>query len=287
MDLGGLVPVVVTPFGDDGAIVWADLEREIRYLLDAGVGGIAFGFASEVETLAAPERREVVRLAASLAAGRVPVVFGVRGLDAAERAALASWVDVWMASPPPDLPSADLPGWARGYAEGPALLFQDAPAFTGVDLAADDLLALADAVPLAAVKVEAPPTPRRILALRPKAPGLRILGGLHGTWLPEELAAGADGSMPAAAWADLFGRYLTRWRETAGTLPPEAFWPLADLNRFATATFSFSLACQREILHYRGVFRRPARGRAAADTLSSFERGILVRLFERARTEAG
>ncbi|MCL8208482.1 MAG: dihydrodipicolinate synthase family protein [Actinomycetia bacterium] len=282
MDLRGLVPVVVTPFGDDGGIVWEDLEREIQFLLDAGAAGIAFGFASEVEALDAAERRRLVALAKGLAGGRVAVVFGARGLEAAERAALAAWVDVWMISPPAGLPPAVLADWARGYAEGPGLLFQDAPAFTGVDLAPDQILALADAVPLVGVKAEAPPTPRRVSALRAGRPRLCILGGLHGTWLPEELAAGADGTMPAAGWADLFGRYLAQYAAAAGALPRETFWPLADLNRFATATFAFSLACQREVLRHRGVFRHPVRGRLADETLTASERDTLLALFERA-----
>jgi 4-hydroxy-tetrahydrodipicolinate synthase len=73
----GAVPIVPTPFSDDGAVDLASLRRLVDHLVEAGVHGIAvLGVASEVYSLTDAERIAVVETAVEKAAGRLPVVAG-------------------------------------------------------------------------------------------------------------------------------------------------------------------------------------------------------------------
>ena len=59
--LNGILPVLPTPFLKGGAVDLAVMPRLVRFAMDAGVGGIVFpGFASEVEHLTTPERRDLL-----------------------------------------------------------------------------------------------------------------------------------------------------------------------------------------------------------------------------------
>ena len=78
MRFPGIIPALTTPFGPDGAVDHAALERNATALLDAGVHGfVATGTMGEAGSLSAAERRAVVATAVKAASGRVPVIAGV------------------------------------------------------------------------------------------------------------------------------------------------------------------------------------------------------------------
>jgi 4-hydroxy-tetrahydrodipicolinate synthase len=71
----GFIPVMLTPFGEDGAVDHDTLTRLTHYYLDAGaVGLFANCLSSEMYELSPAERLAVTRTVVSAAAGRVPVV---------------------------------------------------------------------------------------------------------------------------------------------------------------------------------------------------------------------
>lgn len=89
-DVRGIVPIINTPFGDDGRIDFRSLER----LLDRGIregitGCILPAVASEVSKLSESERRDLVRAAAEVIDGRIAIVAGVSSEDAAQTMRLA------------------------------------------------------------------------------------------------------------------------------------------------------------------------------------------------------
>ena len=60
--LAGVFPIVATPFRADRSPDVGDLARVVDFIVSAGADGLVFpGVASEFETLAADERRTLVR----------------------------------------------------------------------------------------------------------------------------------------------------------------------------------------------------------------------------------
>jgi len=89
--LEGVFPIVATPFREDGAADVGDLARLVDFIVGAGVDGVVFpGVASEFDTLAPGERRELAVAVAEAVAGRVPLIVGVSAPDAAAARAVAA-----------------------------------------------------------------------------------------------------------------------------------------------------------------------------------------------------
>jgi len=76
--LFGIVPPMTTPFDGAGELDQAAARAQVRWLLDAGVHGLAAGGSTgEGHALDQDELRRLVRAVAEEAAGRVPVIAGI------------------------------------------------------------------------------------------------------------------------------------------------------------------------------------------------------------------
>ena len=74
----GVVPPVLTPFTEDGAIDLPSLERLVTRLIDSGVDGLfALGSSAEAVYLDDARREQVLAAIIEVADGRVPVLAGV------------------------------------------------------------------------------------------------------------------------------------------------------------------------------------------------------------------
>ena len=77
-ELGGIIPPATTPFTTSGAVDLRAFRSELRFLLDAGVHGIAVGGSTgEGHTLSADESTQLVTTAVATANGKVPVIAGI------------------------------------------------------------------------------------------------------------------------------------------------------------------------------------------------------------------
>lgn len=73
--INGVMPVMLTPFTDDGAIDWQSLERLIEWYLDHGADALfAVAQSSEMQFLSLSERDAIAKAVIRQVAGRVPVV---------------------------------------------------------------------------------------------------------------------------------------------------------------------------------------------------------------------
>ena len=74
----GIVPPMTTPFGPDGEIDEAAFRNDVRYLVEAGVHGLAVGGSTgEGHTLSFDELRRMAAIAVEEAAGRIPIIVGI------------------------------------------------------------------------------------------------------------------------------------------------------------------------------------------------------------------
>ena len=202
MRFPGIIPAVTTPFDANGAVDTAGIAANVRFLLDAGCHGVVgTGTMGEAGSLSAAERRLVLETVAEAVDGAVPVIAGISAGTAAAavayaRDAVAAGASAVMCLPPlgyrADL--AELIAFYGEVAEGagvPVMLYNN-PEASGVDLHAEQIVAIADRVPgIVAVK-ECSGDVRRIPALIAAAPQLEILVG-GDDWALEGFAAGATG----------------------------------------------------------------------------------------------
>jgi 4-hydroxy-tetrahydrodipicolinate synthase len=90
-DFHGVLPALITPFTDDGAAIDAEaLTAIVERLIHGGVAGLVPGGSTgEFTTLTNPERRELIEVTVTAAAGRVPVVAGTGALSTRETVELS------------------------------------------------------------------------------------------------------------------------------------------------------------------------------------------------------
>ncbi len=207
----GIFPILQTPFTPDGAIDDASLRREVDFCIRAGAGGLVIpAIASEFFTLSDAERDRVIAITVEQADGRVPVIAGVTSGStpvAVEAARAARGADGILAMPPyvrrPD--NAGVLDFFRALAGAVdvPIIIQNAPAPMGVPMSLDLVGRITREVPGTwYVKEEVPPCGVRLSQLL-RDHGGRLEGvfsGSGGILLVDELARGACGCMPSAAF---------------------------------------------------------------------------------------
>ncbi|SDK21967.1 dihydrodipicolinate synthase family protein [Streptomyces indicus] len=264
----GLVPVLATPFDEDGSLDRGSLRRLTEFQLRSGADGLAvFGMASEGFALAAADREAILRDVTEVVAGAVPVVAGVSptslvtALEAAEQA-VAGGADALMVLPP-YLAKPSAQQLVDFYGEigarcGASVMVQDAGATTGVPMPVPLLTEFGKLPGVDSVKVETAPTAPKIAATVAAAPeGFEVLGGQNAFFLLEELAAGAVGTMPACEFTDLLRPLLDAWAAGRTEDAHAAYERLLPLIRFGMQP-GLAWAVHKEVLVRRGIIRSAA-----------------------------
>ena len=167
--LRGICPILPTPFDQENQVDVDSLRREVRFLLECGVDGIAlFGNASESFALTQEEKEQIARVVVDETGRRVPLIFGAGGTSTETAVVSCRWArdtgaDVLMIMPPymikPD--AQRIYEYYAGIASSmdTPIMIQDAPGACGVSIGIDTILRLTgefDSIQY--VKAEAPPT---------------------------------------------------------------------------------------------------------------------------------
>lgn len=265
--LHGVIPIVPTPFRDDGALDLDSLPRVLDHLAAAGVHGVAvLGMASETYSLTEAERESVIARAAAHLAGRLPLVAGCSHNSGPAVAQLAvqaqqAGADALMMMPP----AIASPGPAvirdyfatAGVATDLPIMIQDNPSWTGTTIPIDTYRELCELPTVRYAKIETRHPPTTIAAVRDLVGDrLAILGGQAGIWLPEEVARGSVGTMPASIMPDA---YVEMWQLWASGQPEAArrvfdsHYPLIRVTSAPTVGIPMS----KVILHRLGLLTSP------------------------------
>jgi 4-hydroxy-tetrahydrodipicolinate synthase len=291
--------VLPTPFDASGAVDLASLRRVVDLFIQAGVNGLTtLGVTSEVVRLSERERLLVLDTVLEQAAGRVAVVAGTSadGLDLClehSRQARARGATAVMVSPPrmPKLNSDAVLAHYRALAEGVDIdiVVQDYPPVSGFAMEPWLLARIAKEVPRArTIKLEDPPTPHKTARILERTEGapVRILGGLGGVFLLEELMAGAAGAMTGFAFPEALVEVVSAFRGGRPDEAAERFYAYVPLMRFEFQE-SIGMAIRKEVLRRRGALTE-ATVRAPAASLDASTRAALDRVlaWTRARTGA-
>ena len=201
----GVIPILVSPFLDDGSLDLDSLERVVGFMADLGVDGVTvLGILGEANRMVDADREAIIKSAVK-AAGGMPVVVGTSHSGTMACLELckmaqglgASAVMITPQKEPVPNPEriVELYRTVGGGMDLPIIL-QDHPASTNVHMPVPLMLRIMEEVPtIACVKEEAVPSPQKLTALFEgmtgrKVPVLVGLGALYGLFDLERGAAG-------------------------------------------------------------------------------------------------
>lgn len=214
--LRGILPVLPTPFSDDGSVDEAGMARLVQFALDQGVDGVVFpGFASEVEKLGSDERANLLGIMVRVVGGSVPVVAGASAGDWREvvehgKAAVGLGIRHLMVQPPKSVgigaPALiEFLGNVLDALPDIEIILQNAPAPRGSDLSPEAIVEILKALPrVAYVKEETLPAGPAISHIISHAPDTLkgVIGGGGARYILDEYSRGAIAAMPALEIAD-------------------------------------------------------------------------------------
>ena len=206
--------MLATPFKENEELDLDSIGNLLEKAHQSGCQGVvALGVTGETARLTDAERRAVAKEVIAHANGR-PVTLGTTAagtsatiaysLEAQELGAAA----VMISAPPMGKPNPDsLFTHYRRIADAVDLpiVVQDYPQTSGVHMAPAFIDRLAEEIPsVHYLKLEDPPTPTKITAIRAAAgDDLAIFGGLGGMYLLDELARGSAGAMTGFAYPEV------------------------------------------------------------------------------------
>lgn len=265
----GVFSVLPTPFTAAGEIDTESLKRVADLGMNAGVTGFtALGVTSEVDKLTESERGLILDAVLARTSGRVPVVAGAtaNGLPACiayARMARQAGAAAIMVSPP-RLVKLNSDTISRHFQELAGavdlpIVIQDYPPVSGYTMEPSLLVRLAREVPAAkAIKLEDAPTPLKTAQLRKLLDGdpVAIFGGLGGTFLLEELMAGADGAMTGFAVPEVLVEIVGRFQRGDHSGAAAVFYRNVPLMRFEFQAI-IGTAIRKELYRRRGAIANP------------------------------
>jgi dihydrodipicolinate synthase/N-acetylneuraminate lyase len=281
--LKGVFGLLPTPYSQDLEIYTPDLRAAADFCCRSGQHGIVWPvMVGEFYLLGEEERIRNLDAVLETVNGRLPVVFGCSGLSIPQVllfgcAAQKAGADAVIAMPPARTDAAGAINMYRRLAEvfdGPIIL-QNSAAYA--PLGSEQVARLVEEIPqIEYVKEERPPGPRHIAELAPLVAGRvkTIFGGFAGKFLPDELARGANGCMPACEIADLLARCIELWWRGDQAAARALHTRLLPLIIRETHPF------MRYMLKRRGVFtttvERALPGPDALDDADKHELSILI-----------
>lgn len=259
--------MLATPFEAGGDRVDHDsLRRYAQTMVSRGSdAAVALGVIGEPATLSASEQVDVV--ATILDSVEVPVYASMMSLDPRERqqhgSAFADMFGERLAGLLVPVDTADPISLRRGLEQTHrrcgelSILVQDYPASSGVAIAVDDLAQALDGLPfIAAIKCEAPPTFARIRRLRQLLPSVRLVSGLGGLSLLDDVSQGASAAACGITRPEVVALALSRLSDGH---PAEARRLVSSIGSFIgfEVQAGTSVAIRKQNLWRQGVIDHP------------------------------
>jgi 4-hydroxy-tetrahydrodipicolinate synthase len=286
-----VLPVIQTPFDDDGAIDELALIKECQWILDQGVAGLTTGMVSEVLRLSEAERHQLSEVVVGVAIERDVISVISCGAESTKTAVMHArhaesvGADAAMVIPPISVALDDdaLYGYYSTVADSMSigLVIQDASGYVGrplsIEVQAQLLATYADRIYF---KPEAPPIGQRFTMMRDATRGqARIFEGTGGVALVDSFRRGAVGTMPGAevCWA-----VQKMWDALTLANWPLAYaisGPLSLLIDLQTSIDSY-VAIEKHILKRQGVLSSTYARGPLSYHLDEETRDEVDRLFE-------
>lgn len=259
--------MLATPFNDDETVDEDSIPNLVNKARESGCEGVvALGVMGEAHRLTDAESRRVAETVISEAED-MPVTLGTSAAStmaaiARTREAKEMGAAAVMVAPPP-MPKTNLEAvYSHYYRLSEAvdidIVVQDYPKTTGVHMPPDFFMRLADNIPAVQYcKIEAPPTPPKIRAIKDLAGDrLALFGGLGGLFLLDELAQGASGAMTGFAFPETLVKICRHMAEGETSEAEKLFYEWLPLVLFEVQE-GIDLSIRKNALHYRGLLGSP------------------------------
>jgi dihydrodipicolinate synthase/N-acetylneuraminate lyase len=264
LQIHGVVPIIPTPFLEDGSPDWNSLKNLLDFAVGARVCAVCLpAYASEFYKLTDGERRELAIRAASLAAGRLPVIGQVNHVSTAYVAETAAELErggvsaISVAVPRLfNLPERDLLRYFGRILDAIAipLLIQD---FNpgGTTLSLDFLQQLRrQHQHFRYLKLEEPLMSERVRAIVDGTNGeLGVLEGWGGIYIIELIRAGIVGIMPSLSVADVLQLVWNRAQQGDQDGAYAAFVGVLPHISYSLQSLEFLHHTEKALLVARGV----------------------------------
>ncbi|MEQ3553473.1 dihydrodipicolinate synthase family protein [Pseudonocardia nematodicida] len=258
----GIWGLLASPFLADGSFDEPSLRRLVQSYTRLDLAGMTvLGVFGEAADLTPGERRRAVEIVREVAASSALVV-GVTSLDTGEAIeeignvadAGGEAIDSYLVQINSTEPDVVIDHYRRIHeATGARIVMQDYPAISGIHLGQEELLAITQGcAAVSAVKLESVPTPTKVAYLSART-SVPVFGGLGGSYLIDELAAGAAGAMTGFTAPEGLVACWNAYRDGGFDAAAEAFAPYLPLVNFE---FQPGLArlIRKEGFRARGLF---------------------------------
>lgn len=262
-ELVGVWNIVPTPFHADEELDLASLRTLTDFVISHEVNGMTIlGVLGEGAKVSDDERSAIVDTVLEQAAGRLPVCVTVsaaathRSVAYARAAQVAGAHSVMLSAPPLARPNDEAVRShylrvAEAVPELPVVV-QDLPAL-GVWMSAELIAGMArEAANLRVVKLEEEPTAPKVSRLLSANPDLRVLGGLGGELLIEELRRGAVGTMTGFGYPETLVAIIRDWQAGDRAAAEARFAKWMPLIRFENQQL-LNLPIRKHIYMRRGA----------------------------------
>jgi 4-hydroxy-tetrahydrodipicolinate synthase len=263
--LDGVVPILQTPFAEDGSLDVLSLRRLADHVVRAGAAGLIYpAVASEVSKLSLNERRAGLDTVLAQVDGRVPVFAGVSAAGLEESRSLARHAEVGAAAgilaQAPQTVAADpidLRDFFRRLASstGLTLMIQDLD-WQGGGMSLELIRQLFEELPsFRCIKVEtvlAGPKYSRILDATNGR--LHVSGGWAVTQMLDGLERGVHAFMPEGSMVAIYRTVMTRFASGDRDGARGLFESLLPILTFSNQHIDISVQFFKRVLVAKGVF---------------------------------
>ena len=262
MQFQGVLPILPTPFTDQGDIDETSLRRLIDFELEVGVHGVSIlGFMGEAHKLALDERRRVIAIVVDQAGGQIPTWVGVRAFGAAgaieqAREAQDLGAQAVFVAPIGVQNDAVLFEFYQTVADALAIpvVIHDFPESFKTMLSPPLIARMATEIEVVQyIKLEEQPVLDKISRIGALAGGqIGIFGGLGGEYFLEELQRGANGIMTGFAFPEVLVGIYEAFRRGDHAEAAAIFDRYVPLIRYEFQP-KIGLALRKFTYHRRGI----------------------------------
>jgi 4-hydroxy-tetrahydrodipicolinate synthase len=260
--LEGVLPILPTPFSDDGQVDETSLRRLIDFELDVGVQGVSMlGFMGEAHRLSGAERKQVVATTVDQASGAFPVwvgvlAFGAAGaIEQAQEAQELGAAGVFVApiSVQNDQVIFDYYASVAEAIDIPVSIHDFPESFRTI-LSPDLIARMANEIDgVRYIKLEDYPVLAKMSRIQTLAPdSIGVFGGLGGVYFLEELQRGSRGIMTGFAFPEVLEAVYQTFREGDTATAAAIFDRYVPLIRYEFQP-KIGLAYRKYSYHRRGV----------------------------------
>lgn len=290
MTIEGIVPILPTPFDQQGGVDHGEFSRLVDFAIRSGAAAVGFpAFGSEFYKLDADERSSAIESVLAASDGRIPVIVQCNHATARVAARLASLAEkqgaqlVNTALPRAfTVAESELFDYTRAVCEATSLpvVVQDwNPG--GAPVGPEFVARLHEVCPnLSYVKYEDPATGARAREIASLTGGrVGVFSGWGGSHLIQTFSGGIRGAMPGLSLCDAFVRIWNDCKAGDFNAAQVRYSQVAAFVQFQLQTFECFHHCEKRLLKRRGLLTQ-AVVRSPTVILSADENEYLERLID-------